>query len=75
MSTVEDLIVEIEGFCREAGIAEATFGTRAVNDGKFVGRLRVGKGITVATVDRVRGYIAAQRAAAAAKANSSEEAA
>lgn len=75
MSTVEELISEIEGFCREAGIAEATFGTRAVNDGKFVGRLRLGKGITVATVDRVRGYIATQRAGAAAKTNSAGEAA
>lgn len=62
MSTVATLISDIESFCREAGIAEATFGTRAVNDGKFVGRLRGGAGITVATVDRVRSYIASERA-------------
>lgn len=67
MSTVTELVSEIELFCRERGIAEGTFGTRAVNDGKFVGRLRGGAGITVATVERVRTYMAAARATPAAK--------
>lgn len=65
MSTVADLLSEIDAFLSEAKIAETTFGRRAVNDGKFVGKLRTGAGITVATVDRVRAYIAAQRAQAA----------
>lgn len=52
------LIGEIEVFCRRAGIAESTFGRRAVNDGKFVGRLRSGKGVTLNTVARIRDYIA-----------------
>ena len=30
----------------------------AVNDGKFVGRLRSGKGVTVRLVERARKYIA-----------------
>ena len=63
MSTVTALLSEIADFCRAADIAEATFGTRAVNDGKFVGRLREGAGITVTTVDRVREYIAREREA------------
>lgn len=62
MSTISDLLREIEAFCEEIGIAEATFGSRAVRDGKFVGRLRDGKGVTIATIDRVRAYIAAERA-------------
>lgn len=61
MDTVSALLLEIEEFCREADIAEATFSTRAVNDGKFVRRLRAGANVTVALVDRVRAYIAAER--------------
>ena len=64
MSTITAVLSEIEAFCKEAGIAEATFSTRAVNDGKFVGRLRGGANVTVALVDRVRAYIAAERAKA-----------
>ncbi len=63
MSTIADLLSEIEAFCKEAGIAEATFSTRAVNDGKFVGRLREGANVTVGMVERVRAYIATERAA------------
>lgn len=61
MATVDELLTKIAAFCEEAGISEATFATRAVNDGKFVGRLREGAGITVKTVDRVHAYIAAER--------------
>lgn len=61
MSTVTDLLSEIEAFCEAAGIAEATFATRAARDGKFVKRLRAGAGVTTVTVDRVRAYIAEQR--------------
>jgi hypothetical protein len=58
---MSDLLAEIESFCREAGIAEATFASRAVRDGKFVKRLREGAGVTLKTVERVRAYIAAER--------------
>ena len=75
MSTVAALIEEIETFCREQGIAEGTFGTRAAKDGKFVGRLRGGAGVTVATVDKVRAYIAAERAKRTGGAAPSERAA
>ncbi len=57
MDTHRDLILEIENFCRGAGMAETTFGRRVVNDGKFVGRLRQGKGVTTATVARVRRFL------------------
>ncbi len=58
MAERDRLIEEIESYCRHAGIAESTFGRQAVNDGKFVGRLRDGKRVTTATVDRVRAFIA-----------------
>ena len=57
MDTHRDLIGEIEDFCLGVGIAEPTFGRRVVNDGKFVGRLRQGKGKTTATVARVRRFL------------------
>lgn len=61
MTTIEALLADIAAFLRDAGMAETTFGRHAVNDGKFVGRLRSGSGVTVATIDRVRAYIAAER--------------
>ena len=57
MDDNQTLIDEIEQFCRRAGMAESTFGRQVVNDGKFVGRLRDGRGVTTTTVTRVRRYI------------------
>jgi SAM-dependent methyltransferase len=54
----ELLLQEIAGFCRGVGMAESTFGRRAVNDGKFVARLRFGGRVTTHTVERVRLFIA-----------------
>ncbi len=53
----ESLLAEISAFCRQADMAESTFGRRAVNDGKFVGRLKYGGKVTTATVERVRAFI------------------
>ncbi len=53
------LLREIVEYCRRTGIAESTFGRFAVNDGKFVNRLRAGGRITVATAARVHRYLAA----------------
>lgn len=57
MDIRSSLVDEIESYCREAGIAESTFGRIVVNDGKFVGRLREGKNVTTATVERVRRFL------------------
>ena len=54
----EKLLQEISTFCRRVGMAESTFGRRAVNDGKFVTRLRFGGRVTTHTVERVRSFIA-----------------
>src|SRR3954463_13989049 len=47
------LLDSIAEFCRRTGMAESTFGRRAVNDGKFVARLRDGARITPETLERV----------------------
>ena len=57
MDDQDRLIQEIESYCKVAGIAESTFGRQAVNDGKFVGRLRDGKGVTTTTVAKVRRFL------------------
>lgn len=57
MEEVRTLIGEIEGYCRQHGLAESTFGRIAVNDGKFVGRLRAGRGVTARTMSRVRAFM------------------
>src|SRR5437667_5471821 len=53
----EALLREIAGYCRRIGMAESTFGRRAVNDGKLVSRLRFGGRITTETTERVRSFI------------------
>ena len=54
----EALLAEISDYCRQAGLAESTFGRRAVNDGKLVTRLRENKRITVDTLERIRAFMA-----------------
>src|SRR6478736_5977415 len=44
------LLGSISDFCRRTGMAESTFGRRAVNDGKFVARLRDGARVTPETL-------------------------
>jgi hypothetical protein len=55
----EALLREIAEYCRHAGLAESTFGRLAVNDGKLVGRLRLGGRVTTETADRLRAFMAA----------------
>jgi hypothetical protein len=47
------LLDSIVRFCGRAGMAESTFGRRAVNDGKFVSRLRDGARVTPETLGRI----------------------
>jgi hypothetical protein len=51
------LLHTISEFCRRANMAESTFGRRAVNDGKFVARLRDGARITPETLERVSTFL------------------
>src|SRR5258708_19106534 len=60
----QELLQEIADYCRHSGLAESTFGRRAVNDGKLTARLRNGGRITTETLDRIRGFMDNNRAAA-----------
>src|SRR5215510_14343813 len=51
------ILREIADFCRRTGVAESTFGRRAVNDGKLASRLRNGGRITTDTLDRIRAFM------------------
>jgi hypothetical protein len=53
----EHILQEITDFCRQRGLAESTFGRRAVNDGKLASRLRNGGRITTETLARIRGFM------------------
>src|SRR6476660_1783136 len=53
----EQILQEISEFCRSRGLAESTFGRRAVNDGKLASRLRNGGRITTDTLDRIRAFM------------------
>ena len=55
----QQLLQEISDYCRSSGLAESTFGRRAVNDGKLTARLRNGGRITTDTLDRIHGFMAA----------------
>ena len=61
----QDLLQEISDYCRHTGLAESTFGRRAVNDGKLASRLRHGGRITIETLDRIRAFMATNRNSAA----------
>jgi hypothetical protein len=53
----QQLLQEISDYCRQTGLAESTFGRRAVNDGKLAARLRNGGRITTDTLDRIQGFM------------------
>lgn len=55
--TSPTLLESIADFCRDAGLAESTFGRRAVNDGKLVARLREGARVTPETLARVDAFM------------------
>ena len=57
MQEAVGLLDSISEFCRRANMAESTFGRRAVNDGKFVARLRDGARITPETLVRVSEFL------------------
>jgi hypothetical protein len=59
--TAQELLTQISDYCRQTGLAESTFGRRAVNDGKLANRLRNGGRITTETVDRIHAFMDANR--------------
>lgn len=57
MTMISELLSDIRDFCRQANIAESTFGRMSVNDGRLVERVEAGR-VTIRTVERVRQYMA-----------------
>ena len=57
MITIDAIIADIERHCRETGMAETTFGKKAVNDGKLLSRLRGGKSISIDTYNRIMSLV------------------
>ena len=55
------LVREIDVFLAESDMAESTFGRKAVNDGKFVNRIRQGGDVSIRIAEKVRLYIASER--------------
>ena len=47
----DQLLTAVIEFCQEYKMAESTFGRKAVNDGKFVSRLRTGARVTPETFE------------------------
>lgn len=58
---MEDLLFEIEAFREAHGIAETTFGRKAVNDTRLIQQLREGREPRRATVERVRTFMLTYR--------------
>lgn len=57
MSETQKLLHEIEAFLQTAGMAETTFGRKAVNDGKLIQRLRGGGSVTLEKASDIRRFI------------------
>lgn len=57
MTDTQILLQEIDAFIQSCGLAESTFGRKAVNDGKLVARLRNGRRVWPETAERVRAFM------------------
>ena len=53
----DQLLTAVIEFCKEYKMAESTFGRKAINDGKFVSRLRTGARVTPETFEKVKKFI------------------
>ena len=56
--SADELLAVIRAYCHDHGMAETTFGRQAVNDGKFVGRVRDGARIRPGTLKKVQAFMA-----------------
>ena len=52
----QQLLADIAAFCSANGMAESTFGQRAVHEWRLVERLRKGR-VTLRTIERVHAFI------------------
>lgn len=56
------MLREIKAFARETGLSTKTIGRYAVENTHLVARLEAGRAVTSTTIDRVRAFIAEERA-------------
>lgn len=63
MSTRDDLLAEIEKFLRDMGMTPTRFGQKSIADRALVQRLREGRDLRSGTIDRIRAFMARERAA------------
>lgn len=54
----EQLLIEVEAFLRDRRMADSTFGKGAVNDWRFVKRLRERVNMTARTMHKARVFMA-----------------
>lgn len=59
MSSREKFVAEVEAFLTRTGMSARAFGIAALNDGRFVARLRDGGDVRLETADRVRRFMEA----------------
>lgn len=64
MSSTDVLLQQISAFCKRHGMAESTFGLKAVNDGKLVKSLKEGRngkpvGLTVRKMEQIQEFMRA----------------
>lgn len=57
MAVMETLIKEIIAYCEAKGITPGTFGSYALNDGKFFGRITDSGECLPRTMERARAYM------------------
>ena len=58
MDYMQEFLGEIEGFLERTGMKPGTFGHQAVNEGKFVRRIRNGHQVLPRTAERARKFMA-----------------
>jgi len=55
--TAQQLLDEIETYCKLTSTDRTTFGLEAVHDGHFIARMEQGRIPKIPTMDRVRAYM------------------
>lgn len=56
--TAQQLLDEIEAYCKLTSTDRTTFGLEAVNDGHFIARMEQGRIPKIPTMDKIRTYMA-----------------
>jgi hypothetical protein len=54
----QELLDEIEAYCKLTNTDRTQFGLEAVNDGHFIARMEQGRIPKIPTADRIRNYMA-----------------